>query len=412
MPSLAVHSRPMTSLPTGTVTFLLADVENSTGLQQESLLDYPAVISDVRRLLREAVDTCSGHTVDAVGDEYLGVFENAAAAIDAALAAQRALRDHEWPDGASVRVRIGLHRGTPSFGEEEGYTGIDVVRAARIANAGHGGQILASESTVVDLDALESRPLGEHRIEGLPEPVAIRQVLAEDLPHDFPPLRNTIATLGASLRVVLADDSVLLREGIARLLTESGFDVVAQSGTAEDLLRHVAMHKPDVAVVDIRMPPTHTDEGLRAAREIKERFPDTGVLVLSQYVESGYAVELISESAAGTGYLLKDRVSDLEEFASSVRRVADGGSALDPTVVSQLVGRSRRDDPLAALTPREREVLELMAEGRSNQAIADQLFVTLRAVEKHVTSIFTKLRLSATTDAHRRVLAVLTFLRS
>ena len=155
------------------------------------------------------------------------------------------------------------------------------------------------------------------------------------------------------------------------------------------------MHKPDVAIVDIRMPPTHTDEGLRAAREIRERFPDTGVLVLSQYVESGYALDLLAESAEGVGYLLKDRVSDVEEFAAAVRRVAEGGSALDPAVVSQLVGRRRADDPLDELTPREREVLELMAEGRSNQAIADRLFVTLRAVEKHVTSIFSKLDLPA-----------------
>ena len=212
--------------------------------------------------------------------------------------------------------------------------------------------------------------------------------------------------------MVLADDTVLLREGVARLLTESGFDVVAQSGNAEDLLRHVAMHKPDVAIVDIRMPPTHTDEGLRAAREIRERFPSTGVLVLSQYVESGYALDLLSESAEGVGYLLKDRVADIEQFASAVRRVAEGGSALDPAVVSELVGRRRQDDPLDELTPREREVLELMAEGRSNQAIADRLYVTLRAVEKHVTSIFSKLDLPASTDDHRRVLAVLLYLRS
>jgi DNA-binding NarL/FixJ family response regulator len=213
------------------------------------------------------------------------------------------------------------------------------------------------------------------------------------------------------VRVVVADDSVLLREGIVRLLEESGSEVVAQSGTAEDLLRHVAMHKPDVAIVDIRMPPTQTDEGLRAAKEIRERFPDTGVLVLSQYVEPAYAMELLGEDASGVGYLLKDRVSDIEEFCGAVKRVADGGSALDPAVVSQLVGRRRRDDPLEELTPREREVLGLMAEGRSNQGIAETLFVTLRAVEKHVTSIFMKLGLPLTAEDHRRVLAVLTYLR-
>ena len=167
------------------------------------------------------------------------------------------------------------------------------------------------------------------------------------------------------------------------------------------------MHKPDVAIVDIRMPPTHTDEGLRAAREIREQFPSTGVLVLSQYVEAGYALDLLADSAEGVGYLLKDRVSDLEQFAAAVSRVADGGSALDPEVVSRLVGRRREHDPLDELSPREREVLELMAEGRSNQAIAERLFVTLRAVEKHVTSIFTKLGLPASSDDHRRVLAVL-----
>jgi len=398
------------TLPTGTVTFLLADLEDSTGLQRDERVDYPVVLSAVRRLLREAVAAHGGHTVDTVGDELLGVFEDARAAIEASLLAQRAFRDHDWPDHGVARVRIGLHSGTPVFGDE-GYTGTDVVRAARIANAGHGGQILASAATL-DGIGVQCRDLGPHRIGGLPETISIHQVLADDLPRDFPPLRNTVATLGSSMRVVLADDSVLLREGIARLLTESGFDVVAQSGTAEDLLRHVAMHKPDVAVVDIRMPPTHTDEGLRAAREIHERFPGTGVLVLSQYVEAGYAMDLLAESVEGTGYLLKDRISDVEEFASSVRRVAEGGSALDPLVVGQLLGRTRHDDPLADLTPREREVLELMAEGRSNQAIADQLFVTLRAVEKHVTSIFSKLHLPATTDAHRRVLAVLAFLRS
>jgi DNA-binding NarL/FixJ family response regulator len=214
------------------------------------------------------------------------------------------------------------------------------------------------------------------------------------------------------MRVVLADDSVLLREGIARLLEDSGFDVVGQAGTADQLLLKVRSYSPDVAIVDIRMPPTHTDEGLVAAKEIRAKHPGVGVLVLSQYVEPAYAMELLADSAEGVGYLLKDRVSDVDEFLSAVRRVAEGGSALDPTVVSELVGRRRSDDPLADLTAREREVLELMAEGRSNEGIAKRLVVTERAVEKHVTSIFTKLRLPPASDDHRRVLAVLTFLRS
>jgi DNA-binding NarL/FixJ family response regulator len=213
------------------------------------------------------------------------------------------------------------------------------------------------------------------------------------------------------VRVVLAEDSVLLREGVARILQDAGFDVVGQAGTADDLMLKVRSYGPDVAVVDIRMPPTHTDEGLRAAQEIREKHPGVGVLVLSQYVEPTYAMELLAESAEGVGYLLKDRISDVREFADAVRRVADGGSALDPAIVSQLVGRRRGDDPLDQLTPREREVLGLMAEGRSNQGIAERLVVTERAVEKHVTSIFGKLRLPAAAEDHRRVLAVLAYLR-
>ena len=214
------------------------------------------------------------------------------------------------------------------------------------------------------------------------------------------------------MRVVVADDAVLLREGVVRILEEAGFEVVGQAGTAEELMLKVRSYNPNVAIVDIRMPPTHTDEGLRAAREIREKHPETGVLVLSQYVESAYAMELLADSAEGVGYLLKDRVADVREFADAVRRVAEGGSALDPAVVSQLVGRRRGDVPLADLTPREREVLELMAEGRSNQGIAERLVITERAVEKHVTSIFGKLRLAAAPEDHRRVLAVLTSLRS
>ena len=213
------------------------------------------------------------------------------------------------------------------------------------------------------------------------------------------------------MKVVIADDAVLLREGIAQVLTTKGFDVVGQCGTPDDLMLKVRSYSPEVAVVDIRMPPTNTDEGLRAAKEIRASYPQTGVLVLSQYVEAESALELLSGGADGVGYLLKDRVSDSDEFAAAVRRVGEGGSALDPAIVSQLVGRRRKDDPLEQLTAREREVLELMAEGRSNKAISQRLFVTERAVEKHVTNIFGKLRLPAGADDHRRVLAVLAFLR-
>jgi DNA-binding NarL/FixJ family response regulator len=214
------------------------------------------------------------------------------------------------------------------------------------------------------------------------------------------------------VRVVIAEDSVLLREGIVRILEDAGIEVAGQAGDAEDLLRKVRAHKPDVAITDIRMPPSHTDEGLRAAHEIRAELPEVGVLVLSQYVEQGYALDLLADNAAGVGYLLKDRVGDVDAFIDAVRRVSEGGSALDPEVVSQLLGRKRRDDPLDELTPREREVLGLMAEGRSNRAIAETLVVTERAVEKHVTSIFSKLDLANTPEDHRRVLAVLAYLRA
>ncbi len=214
------------------------------------------------------------------------------------------------------------------------------------------------------------------------------------------------------MRVVVADDSILLREGVVRVLEDDGFDVVGQAGDAEDLLRKVGAHKPDVAVIDIRMPPTLTDDGLQAAKRIRAEYPGTGVLVLSQYLEESYALDLVADSAEGVGYLLKDRVAEIDRFTESVRRVGSGGSALDPEVVSHLLGRQRREDPLQVLTAREREVLGLMAEGRSNIAIAETLVVTERAVEKHVTSIFSKLDLAPTAEDHRRVLAVLTYVKA
>ena len=214
------------------------------------------------------------------------------------------------------------------------------------------------------------------------------------------------------MRVVIAEDAALMRAGLILLLEDRGHQVPAAVADGDALLAAVAEHRPDVAVVDIRMPPTHTDEGLRAAHRIRAEQPGTGVLVLSQYVEEAYALDLLSESTERTGYLLKDRVSDVDTFTDAVRRVANGGSALDPEVVALLLGRRRREDPLEALTAREREVLGLMAEGRSNAAIAEALVVTERAVEKHVTSIFSKLDLTPTTEDHRRVLAVLAYLRA
>jgi DNA-binding NarL/FixJ family response regulator len=214
------------------------------------------------------------------------------------------------------------------------------------------------------------------------------------------------------VRVVIADDAVLLREGAVRLLEEAGFEVVAQAGDADDLLRKVRAHKPDVAIVDVRMPPDNADDGLRAALTIRAELPDVGILLLSQYVEDRYLGELLATGAEGVGYLLKDRIADVERLSEAVERVAARGSVLDPEVVAQMLGRSREEDPLDALSTREREVLGLMAEGRTNRAIAGELFISERAVERHVTSIFAKLELSPAEEDHRRVLAVLTYLRS
>ncbi|MFW2333917.1 response regulator [Ilumatobacter sp.] len=215
-----------------------------------------------------------------------------------------------------------------------------------------------------------------------------------------------------TIRAVVADDSVLLRDGVVRLLTDSDIDVVAAVGDADALLDAVTEHQPDLCLVDVRMPPTHTDEGLRAAVEIRRRYPSIAVLVLSQYVEERYAGELLEGDVSGVGYLLKDRVIDVEDFIASLRRVAAGGSAVDAEVVSQILGRSRRTSELDRLTPREREVLNLMAEGLSNGGIAERLVVSQGAVEKHISNVFMKLGLDPEDGSHRRVLAVLTYLRA
>jgi DNA-binding NarL/FixJ family response regulator len=213
------------------------------------------------------------------------------------------------------------------------------------------------------------------------------------------------------MRIVIADDAVLLREGAARLLEDAGHEVVAQAGDADDLLRRVRAHKPDVAIIDVRMPPDNVDDGLRAALTIRDELPEVGILLLSQYVEDRYLGELLGGGAQGVGYLLKDRLAEVERLTEAIDRVAAGGSVLDPEVVAQMLGRAREQGPLDSLTDREREVLSRMAEGRTNRAIAEELFVSERAVERHVTSIFSKLDLPAGEQDHRRVLAVLAYLR-
>ena len=390
-----------------TLTFFFSDIEDSSGLADRLGGGYAAVLSEARELQRRAVERAGGREVDSRGDELFSVFDGAAPAAAAALEIQRTLISHVWPAEERVRVRVGLHCGEAERAGD-GFVGLDVHRASRICQAAHGGQVLASNEASADV-GVRVRELGEFEFRGLREPERIFQLVADDLPAEFPPLRNVRAR-EHGLSAVIADDSTLLREGLARLLEEAEIEVVGQARNADELLLKVRSYHPDVAIVDIRMPPTQTDEGIRAAREIRTKHPGTGVLVLSQHVAHTYAVELLADDAQGLGYLLKDRIADVDEFTAAVQRVAEGGSALDPLVVAELVGRNRGDDPIERLSPREREVLELMAEGRSNQAIGKRLFISPRAVEKHVTSIFTKLRLPAATEDHRRVLAVLRFL--
>jgi DNA-binding NarL/FixJ family response regulator len=221
-----------------------------------------------------------------------------------------------------------------------------------------------------------------------------------------------VARVSEGLRVVIGEDDVLLRTGVVRVLTDAGFEVVAEAGDAEDFLRKALAHRPDVAVVDVRMPPGLQDDGLRAALELRRQRPDTGIVVLSQYYEEDYALDLISDRAEGVGYLLKERVGDVDAFAEAVARVAAGGSALDPEVVGRMLGRRRGGTPLDQLSPREREVIAAVAEGKSNHGIAQALYISEAAVEKHVTHIFSKLGLNQSPNEHRRVLAAVTFLRS
>ncbi len=327
---------------TGTVTFLFTDLEGSTGLAHRLQERWGAVLVEHRRLIREPALSSGGHEIDCRGDELFVAFEDATAAASCAIAAQLSFAEQEWPEGEQVRVRMGMHTGEAIFADSD-YLGVEVHRAARISFAGHGGQILLSASTAQLLpEELRTRELGEYWLRGLPEPERIFQLEAPGLETDFPPLRfaddaSEPSTEEETVRVVLADDSVLLREGIAALLETQGFEVVGQSDDAEDLLVKVEEVRPDVVIADIRMPPGLTDDGVRAAQEIRRRHPGTGVLLLSQYAEPAYARDLLEQGEEGVGYLLKDRVADVDRFTDAVRRVAAGGLVLDEEI--KLVGQ-------------------------------------------------------------------------
>ena len=323
----------MPGRPTGTVTFLFTDLEGSTAIAHRLADEWYSVLMEHRRLVRSAVSNTSGAEIECRGDEFFIAFEDAVDAAQTAVAAQRALASYDWPEGAELKARMGMHTGEAIYADED-YLGVDVHRAARICFAGHGGQILFSETTHTLLpEELERLELGTYRLRGLPEPEPIFQLVAAGLQTEFPPLRSVSGgEAGPSLRVVLADDSVLLREGIALLLEHAGFEIVGQSDDADDLMRKVRETEPDVVVADIRMPPGHSDDGLRAAEQIRREHPGIGVLLLSQYVEPAYARELLADGAEGVGYLLKDRVSDLTGFADAVRRIAAGEVVIDPEI--------------------------------------------------------------------------------
>ena len=425
----------VSELPTGTVTFLFTDVEGSTRLLRQLRERYGDVRAEHERLLREAFEAKGGQEIDTQGDSFFVAFRRARDAVAAAVAAQRALADHRWPEGVQVRVRMGIHTGEPLTAEGR-YVGLGIHRAARISAAGHGGQVLLSNATreLVEDDLppdVRLRDLGEHRLKDIDRPEHVFQLEIEGLTSEFsslktlerqPPEAPFVGREGdlaaaaevavRPMRVVVADDVMLTRQGIVRLLRDAGIDVVAEAEDAEGLLRHVRLARPDAAIVDIRMPPTHTDEGLVAAQAIRTEHPAVGVLVLSQYVEPTYAMRLIEEHPERVGYLLKERVFDVAILVDALRRITDGETVVDPTIVSRLVGRRRREDPLGDLTEREREVLGLVAEGLSNKAIAGRLFVTERTVEAHVKQIFLKLRLETNPNSNRRVLAVLAYLRT
>ena len=394
-------------------TFLIADIRGFTRFTHDHGDEEAAqVATRFAELTRATVGRSGGTLVELRGDEALVAFESVRAAIRAAIDLQAGYVSSGGPMDP-MPVGIGLAAGE-AVEVEDGYRGGALNLAARLCGLAAAGEILVSHEVAHLAGAMTGivfHERGSVQLKNLPEAVRIlRAAPATDDPADR--FRSADGTDSTRLRVLLADDAVLFREGVARVLEDAGFIVDGAVGDAEALMEHVRADPPDVAVVDIRMPPTHTNEGLLAAARIREEFPAVGVLVLSQYVETHHAVRLLEASPDGVGYLLKDRVADVGELADGVRRVAGGGSVIDPEVVWRLLRRRRATDPLEQLTEREREILALMAEGRSNQAISERLFLSPKTVETHVGHIFDKLGLQPAADDHRRVLAVIVFLRT
>ena len=395
-------------------TFLIADIRGFTRFTHDRGDEEAAeVATHFADVTRQTLERSGGELVELRGDEALVVFESVRAAIRTAVLLQSRYVSSGGPLDP-LPVGIGLAAGE-AIEVEGGYRGGALNLAARLCGLAAAGEVLVTPDLAHlagRIEGIAFRERGSVRLKNLPDEVLLLRVVPET---GDPSDRFRSAADGATstqLRVLLADDSALFREGIARVLQDAGFAVTGAIGDADELLERVRADPPDVAIVDIRMPPSHTNEGLVAGARIRESFPSVGVLVLSQYVETQHAVRLLEASPDGVGYLLKDRVADVHELADGVRRVASGGSVIDPEVVSQLLRRRRATDPVERLTEREREILGMMAEGRSNQAISERLFLSPKTVETHVGHIFDKLGLLPAADDHRRVLAVITFLRT
>jgi DNA-binding NarL/FixJ family response regulator/class 3 adenylate cyclase len=400
-------------------TFLIADVRGFSRFTSQRG-DEAAAGLTVRfsEIVRSVVEQGGGAVVEFRGDEALAAFDSPRRAIRAAVALQARFEAETFGelDGVPLPVGIGLDVGE-AVTVDHGYRGNALNLAARLCGLAGPGEVLVSAEVVHlagRMDGVSYEEKGSMRFKNVDDPLRVIRIVPEgsDPAERFASLGDPLGTRPGHerIRVLLADDSVLFREGIARLITDAEFDVVEQAADAEELMAKVRKVKPDIVVTDIRMPPTNTTEGLVAACEIREELPTVGVLVLSQYVEARHAVKLLQGAPDRVGYLLKDRVSNVSEFADAVRRVARGGSVIDPEVVSALLGRARDRTPIQELTEREREILALMAEGRSNQAISERLYLSPKTVEAHVAHIFTKLGLLPAADDHRRVMAVVMYL--
>jgi DNA-binding NarL/FixJ family response regulator/class 3 adenylate cyclase len=403
----------------GIKTFLIADVRGYTAFTERRGDEAAAVLTTrFAEIAQSVVETTGGIIVEFRGDEALAVFDSARGAIRAAVALQRRFAEATEADGSvPLPTGVGLDVGeaVPVPG---GFRGAALNLAARLCAMAAAGEILASPEVVHlagRMDGMTYEPRGPVKLKNLAEPVrAICVVPAEDDPAvRFATLGFGSASVAAPtpIRVAVADDSVLIREVLARVLSEAGCEIATQSNDADELMAAVRSDPPDVVVTDIRMPPTHTNEGLVAALAIRSELPEVGVLVLSQYVETHHAMELIGESPRRVGYLLKERVSNVSDLPDAVRRIANGEVVIDPQVIGRLLRRRRDQEPLESLTDEERSVLELMAEGGSDQAIGERLVLPLEVVEERVASIFSKLGLQAAGE-HARVQAVLAYLRA